>query len=101
MKEKKGRKKLPNSREENRTHNPHLKRQGSSHIRTFTLHKDPWLQLLYEYYEGYILNSVAISNAHEGECHRAGTETIKNSISMNNYDNQLLTQKKSDPQYNI
>ena len=37
--------------------------------------QDPWLQLLYEYHEGYILNSIAISNAHEGErerkCHRA------------------------------
>ena len=28
-------------------------------IATFTLHKDPWLQLLYKYHEGYILNSIA------------------------------------------
>ena len=28
-------------------------------LATFTLHKDPWLQLLYEYHEGYILNSIA------------------------------------------
>ena len=28
-------------------------------IATITLHKDPWLQLLYKYHEGYILNSIA------------------------------------------
>ena len=28
-------------------------------IATFTPHKDPWLQLLYKYHEGYILNSIA------------------------------------------
>ena len=28
-------------------------------IATFTLHKDLWLQLLYEYHEGYILISIA------------------------------------------
>ena len=28
-------------------------------IATFTLHKHPWLQLLYKYHEGYILNSIA------------------------------------------
>ena len=28
-------------------------------IATFTLHKDPWLQLLYKYHEGNILNSIA------------------------------------------
>ena len=28
-------------------------------IATITLHKDPWLHLLYKYHEGYILNSIA------------------------------------------
>ena len=28
-------------------------------IATFTLHKDPWLQLLYKYHERYMLNSIA------------------------------------------
>ena len=28
-------------------------------IATFTLHKDPSLQVLYKYHEGYILNSIA------------------------------------------
>ena len=30
-----------------------------SPLATITLHKDPWLQLLYKYHEGYILNSIA------------------------------------------
>ena len=51
----KERKKKPSSpREENQTHNPHLTRQGSRPIATFTLNKDPWLQLLYEYNEGIL-----------------------------------------------
>ena len=39
-------------------------------IATFTLHKDPWLKLLYEYHEGYILNSIAQYLIHikEREC---------------------------------
>ena len=49
-------KKTSSPRGENQTHNPHLARQvarqGSSPIATFTLHKDPWLQLFYEYHEG-------------------------------------------------
>ena len=28
-------------------------------LATITLYKDPWLQLLYKYHEGYILNSIA------------------------------------------
>ena len=28
-------------------------------IATFALYRDPWLQLLYKYHEGYILNSIA------------------------------------------
>ena len=44
-------------------------------IATITLHKDPWLQLLYKFYS-------TISNAHEGErerkCHRAEFEGTEN-----------------------
>ena len=40
VEEKKGRKKTSSHREGNLTHNPHLTRQGSSLIATFTLHKD-------------------------------------------------------------
>ena len=76
VEEKKGRKKASNSREGNQTHNPHLTRQGFSPIATFTLHKDPWLQLLYEYHEGYILNSISISNAHDGEREKAKYEQL-------------------------
>ena len=59
VEEKKGRKKTSSPREGTRTHNPHLRRQGSSLYRNISLHKDPWLQLLYKYHEGYILNSIA------------------------------------------
>ena len=44
-------------------------------LATITLHKDPWLQLLYKYHEGYILNSIAQYPMHmkerERKCHRA------------------------------
>ena len=67
--------KTSSPRKGNRTHNPHLNRQGSSPIATFTLYKDTWLQLLYEYHEGYILNSTALYPMHmkerERKCHRA------------------------------
>ena len=59
MEEKRGRKKTSSLREGIQTHNPHLRRQGSNRLATFTLHKDPWLQLLYKYHEGNILNSIA------------------------------------------
>ena len=65
-------------------------------ITTITLHKDPWLQLLYKYHEGYILNSIAQYPMHmkeiERKCHRAELK-VQETINMNNYDNQLLTQK--------
>ena len=51
VEEKKGGKKLPVPGRE-------LKGKAPGCIATFTLHKDPWLQLLYEYHEGYILNSM-------------------------------------------
>ena len=39
-------------------------------IATITLHKDPWLQLLYKYLEGYILNSIAQYPIHMKERER-------------------------------
>ena len=52
-------------------------------IATITLHKDPWLQLLYKYHEGYILNSIAQYPMHMKErerekCHRAEFEGTEN-----------------------
>ena len=51
-------------------------------IDTITLHKDPWLQLLYKYHEGYILNSIAQYPMHmkkrERKCHRAEFEGTEN-----------------------
>ena len=61
---------------------PTLEGKAPVCIATTTLHKDPWLQLLYKYHEGYILNFYStISNAHEGErerkCHRAELKVEK------------------------
>ena len=39
-------------------------------IVTITLHKDPWLQLLYKYHEGYILKSIAQYPMHMKERER-------------------------------
>ena len=39
-------------------------------IATITLPKDPWLQLLYKYHEGYILNSIAQYPMHTKERER-------------------------------
>ena len=39
-------------------------------IATITPHKDPWLQLLYKYHEGYILNSIAQYPMHMKERER-------------------------------
>ena len=57
-----------------RTWDPHLRRQGSSLHSTITLHKDPWLQLLYKYHEGYILNSIAQYPMHMKERERSVIE---------------------------
>ena len=59
MEEKNGRKKLPipGSGIEHTTLT--LKGKAPVCTATFTLHKDPWLQLLYKYHEGYFLNSIA------------------------------------------
>ena len=43
-------------------------------IATITLHKDPWLQLLYKYHEGYILNSIAQHPMHMKERERSAIE---------------------------
>ena len=74
-------KKTSSPREGIRTHNPHFGRQGSS---LYTLHKDPWLQLLYKYHGGYILNSIAQYPMHtkererERKCHRTEFEGTEN-----------------------
>ena len=51
-------------------------------IATFTLTKDPWLQLLYKYHEGYILTCIAQYPLHvmerERVCHRAEFEGTGN-----------------------
>ena len=80
MEEKKGRKKTFSPRERIRT----LTLEGKAPvcIATITLHKDPWLQLLYKYHEGYILNSIAQYPMHmkerERKCHRAEFEGAEN-----------------------
>ena len=43
-------------------------------IATITVHKDPWLQLLYKYHEGYILNSIAQYPMHMKERERGVIE---------------------------
>ena len=43
-------------------------------IATITLHKDPWLQLLYKYHEGYIFNSIAQYPMHMKERERSVIE---------------------------
>ena len=46
--------------------------QGSSPIAAFTLHKDPWLQLLCDYDEGYILMQYPMhAKKRERKSHRA------------------------------
>ena len=74
MEEKKGRKffPVPGSRFEPGT----LTLEGKAPvcIATITLHKDPWLQLLYKYHEGYILNSIAQYPMHMKERERSVIE---------------------------
>ena len=59
MEEKKGRKKLPVPGRGFEPTTLTLEGKAPVCIATFTLHKYPWLQLLYKYHEGYILNSIA------------------------------------------
>ena len=74
MEEKKGRTKLPVPGRGIELTTLTLKGKVPVCIATFTLHKDPWLRLLYEYHEGYILNSVAQYPMHMKERER---ESIK------------------------
>ena len=59
VEEKKGRKKLPVPGRGFEPTTLTLEGKAPVCIATFTLHKDPWLQLLYKYHEGNILNSIA------------------------------------------
>ena len=70
VEEKKGRKKTSSPREVNRTHNPHFRRQGSSLYSNIYTAQNPWLQLVYEYHEGYIFNSIAQYPMHMKERER-------------------------------
>ena len=72
MEEKKGRKNFQSQGGESNPTTVTLKGKAPVCIATFTLLKDPCLQLLYEYHERYILNTIysTISNAHEGETER-------------------------------
>ena len=70
MEVKKGRKKTSSPREGIRTHNLTLEGKAPVCVATFTLHEDPWLQLLYKYHEGYILNSIAHYPMHMKERER-------------------------------
>ena len=51
-------------------------------LATILMLKVPWLQLLYKYHEGYILNSIAQYPTHmkerERKCHRAEFEGTEN-----------------------
>ena len=84
MEEKKGKNKLPVPGKGIEPTTLTLK--GKAPVSTFTVHKDPRLQLLYEYHEGYILNSIAQYPMHMKERERESVIEL-------NYDNQLFTQK--------
>ena len=80
-------------------------------IATFTLHKDPWLQLLYKYHEGYILNSIAQYPMHMKERERESVIElnlkVQKTINIAEYEQvwqPIIDTKnkiKNDPQYNI
>ena len=70
MEEKKGRKKPPVPGRGFEPTTLTLEGKAPVCIATFTLHKDPWLQLLYKYHEGYILNSIAQYPMHMKERER-------------------------------
>ena len=81
MEEKKGRKKTSSPGRGFEPTTLTLEGRAPVCIATITLHKDSWLQLLYKYHEGYILNSIAQYPMHmkerERKCHRTefeGTE---------------------------
>ena len=61
---------ISSPREGNRTHNPHLKRQGSSlYSNTYTAQRS-LASVAYEYHEGYILNSITQYPMHMKERER-------------------------------
>ena len=70
MEEKKGRKKLPVPGRGFGLTTLTLEGKAPVCIATITLHKDPWLQLLYKYHEGYILNSTTQYPMHTKERER-------------------------------
>ena len=70
MEEKKGRKFFPVPGRGIEPTTLTLKDKAPVCIATFTLHKDPWLQLLYKYHEGYILYSIAHYPMHMKERER-------------------------------
>ena len=82
MEEKKGRKNLPVPGRGIEPTTLTLKGKAPVCMATYILHKDPWLQLLYEYHEGYILNSIPQYPMHmkkrERKCHRAEFEGTEN-----------------------
>ena len=59
VEEKKGRKKLPVPGRGFEPTTLTLEGKAPVCIATFAPHEDPWLQLLYKYHAGYILNSIA------------------------------------------
>ena len=70
MEEKKGRKKLPVPGRGIEPTTLTLEGKAPVCIAIFTLHKDPWLQLLFEYHEGNTLNSIAQYPMHMKERER-------------------------------
>ena len=100
MEENKGRKKLPVPGRRLEPTTLTLEGKAPVCIATITLHKDLWLQLLYKYHEGYILNSIAQYPMHTKERERESViemnlkvqKTI-NIAEYEHYDSQLLTQK--------
>ena len=54
-------------------------------IATITLHKDPWLQLLYKYHEG-ILNSIAQYPMHMKERERELNLKVQKTINIAEYE---------------
>ena len=82
VEEMKERKKLPVPGSGIEPTTPTLKGKAPVCIATSTLAQDPWLQLLYEYNEGCILNSIPLYLMHmkerERKCHRAEFEGTEN-----------------------
>ena len=82
MEEKKGRKNLPVPGRGFEPTTLTLEGKAPVCIATFTPNKDRWLQLLYKYHEGYILNSIAQypmrMKERERKCQRAEFEGTEN-----------------------